>query len=98
MRMRMLLAVVTVTCLAAGVSSQQRPDFSGTWVVTTDAPRNMAAAPSAVLGQRIGLRHDGDRLVITRSVTDDVMAVTFPLDGSRTSYRVPGRVCESDRE
>jgi hypothetical protein len=87
-----------MACLIGVVSGRQRPDFTGTWSVTTDAPKGMAAAPSAVLGARLALRHEGDRLVLTRPVQDDVIAVTFPLDGTRTSYRMPGRVCEGDRE
>lgn len=87
-----------VACLAATIGGRQRPDFSGTWVATTDVPKGRELAPTAILGPRFGLGHSGERLALTRLALQDVRVVTFPLDGSRTSYRVPGRTCESDRE
>ena len=82
--------------VGAAVLPQQRPSFTGTWASTTEAPAAMAAAPSAIMGARFALRLEGDGVVVTRPLRDDSLAVTLKLDGSRTSYTVPGRLCEGE--
>lgn len=94
-----LLVAVSLTSTSTSVSTTgQRPDFSGTWAAVADAPTGVAAAPSPVLGPRFTLRLDGETLTVTRPVRDESIAATFKLDGSRTSFRVPGRMCEGDSE
>jgi hypothetical protein len=95
---RWMTAVAVIAAFATTVSGRQRPDFSGTWSATTEAPKSVAAAPGAIMGQRFALRQDGNRLVVSRAVQDDVLEVTFPLDGSRVSYNARARSCEGDRE
>ena len=79
-------------------ASSQRPDVNGTWVASTDAPPGVAAAPSPVLGPRLGLRTEGDSITLTRPRGDDVLAVKYKLDGTPSTYRVPGRLCEGDAQ
>jgi len=99
-RMRILGAALLLAIAVgfATVSTSQRPDFSGTWVAVSDAPAKLPAAPSAIMGQRFTIKQDGSALTLTRPFRDDTMAVTYPLDGSRTTYKVAGRMCEGDAE
>lgn len=87
------IAVMTVTA-----SSQQRPNLSGTWAASTDVAKDIAAAPSPTMGARFALLLNGDSLTLTRPTRDDTLAVTFKLDGTRSSYRIPGRLCDGDAE
>src|SRR5262245_49198866 len=78
--------------------SSQRPDVTATWVASTDAPAGLTAAPSPVLGPRFALRVEGDSITLTRPTRDDVLAVTYKLDGSPSTYRIPGRLCEGEAQ
>ena len=79
-------------------TSAQKPDLSGTWVAAIgQAPANLPAAPGPVMGARFALALDGTRAVLTRVVAEASMSVSFPLDGARTNYTVPGRLCEGER-
>jgi hypothetical protein len=82
--------------LSVALSSEQAPNFSGTWTAATDVPRRLPAAPSPVMGPRFAIAHEGGALTLTRPTRDDSLAVRFPLDGSRASYRIPGRLCEGE--
>jgi Domain of unknown function (DUF6265) len=96
---RLLTTCVAVLTLVASASSQQSPAFTGNWTATTDpGPGGVAAAPSAILGARLGLKLDGQTLIVTRPLREEVFAVTFKLDGTPSSYRLPGRLCEGDAE
>jgi hypothetical protein len=79
-----------------GASSAQRPDLSGTWAATTEAPAGLAAAPSAVLGPRLGIAVTDGRFTLTRPVRDDVVTSVFATDGTPTVTRIPGRLCEGE--
>lgn len=98
MKARALVAAFVAVGLTVMPSAQERPNLSGTWSAATDAPQGLAAAPSPVLGTRFALRQDGETLIMTRPVRDESIAVTFKLDGSRTSFKLPGRMCEGDSE
>src|SRR5262245_3050529 len=78
--------------------SSQRPDVSATWVASTDAPQGTTAAPSPVLGPRFALRTEGDSMTVTRPRGDDSLAVKYKLDGTPSTYRVPGRLCEGEAQ
>ena len=78
--------------------AQEKSHFNGTWTATREAPEGIAAAPSPILGPRIALRFDGESLTVTRPIREESIAASFKLDGSRTSIRIPGRMCEGDTE
>jgi hypothetical protein len=80
------------------LSAQTRSDLSGTWAAVTEPAAGVAPAPSPILGARFGLRQTTDALTMLRPVREETIAVTFRLDGSRTTYRIPGRLCEGDTE
>jgi hypothetical protein len=98
MRNALIVSLAVVTALTVGLSSQQRPDFSGTWSASSDAPPGLAAAPSPVMGPRFAVAQTPDRLTLSRPFRDEVLAIAYPLDGTRTNYRVPSRMCEGDAE
>ena len=98
MTKRLLGVCLGVAALASSGAAQQRPNLTGTWAASPDAPKTLPAAPSPTMGARFALRIDGDALTLTRPTRDDSMAVTFKLDGTRSSYWIPGRLCEGESE
>jgi hypothetical protein len=96
--MRTLTAFL-IAVLAVGnvtVSGQQQPpNFNGTWVATTDTPATVAAAPSAVFGERFGLRPEGKNMALIRPVRGRATALTnvFPVDGTETAVYSFSRPC-----
>jgi hypothetical protein len=101
MRTLLLAAVVGIPSVitAFGVSSAGQPAaMSGTWAyVAKEAPPALPAAPSGILGARLGISLDGKTVTLTRLSAGSSFAVTYPLDGSRVSYPVPGQLCEGER-
>lgn len=94
----LMLAVLLALAPIAAEQSANPADFTGTWVASTDAPQGAAAAPSPVLGPRFALRLEGDTLAITRPMREESIVATYKTNGSRTSMRIPGRMCEGDSE
>jgi len=91
------VATLLVTCTAAG--AQERPDLSGTWAAasgsTTTNTSGRAAAP--VFGQQFTVDHKGQSFALTRTFAGAGPAtIKYVLDGSETTSRVPGRLCEPD--
>lgn len=101
MRTLLLAAVIGIPSVIAGygaAGSGQPAAMSGTWAyVAKEAAGALPAAPSAILGARLGITFDGGRLVLTRPAGTASLSVTYPLDGSRVSYPVPGQLCEGER-
>jgi hypothetical protein len=98
--MRVALSVVILLSASlSAVEVQQRPDLSGTWVATTEVPRNVAAAPSPVFGARFAIAQDATHFALTRVGRDGTLPpLRLPLDGSEVRWRVPARMCEGDSE
>ena len=96
--MRTLTAFLTAG-LAIGnvtVSGQPQPQsLNGTWVATKDTPATMAAAPSAVFGERFALRPEGKNMALIRPVRGRATALTnvFPVDGTETAVFSFSRPC-----
>jgi hypothetical protein len=84
-----------LACSAVLAGGSQQPDFSGTWVATTEAPRDIAAAPSPVFGARFAIAQKANEVVLTRISRDGSFAATLPA-GTDVHLRVPGRACEGD--
>ena len=87
-----------ILLLVAVGAAQQRPDMSGTWVATKDAPAALAAAPAPVFGPQFALRQDGQALTVVRRVRDAHVAASYTLDGSEVRNRIPGGLCMADSE
>lgn len=98
MRFMSAAATAIVVSLLVQTSAQERPNFSGTWAATTDAPQGIAAAPSAVFGPRFAIKQDATHVTLTRMGRDGAFPLTLALDGTELRWRVPGRLCEGDSE
>ena len=90
-----LLGSLFVAGTATVSVHQQQPNLSGTWVATKDTPASLPAAPTAVFGERFGLRPEGKSMAIIRPVRGRATSLTtlFPLDGSESTVLSPGRPC-----
>jgi hypothetical protein len=84
-----------VAAAASGlVSGQQRPDFTGSWVATKDAPAGMAAAASPVFGERFAMKHTGQKVELYRPTTRaEPWVTTHTLDGAETNVGLPASTC-----
>ena len=71
-----LIALLVAALVVAGVSAQERPNFSGTWIVSP---------PSKSAGKEHVIKHDAASL----STTIGRRPVTYPLDGTEHSSQVP---------
>jgi Domain of unknown function (DUF6265) len=92
------LAVVIVVILSGGVVAQERPDFSGTWTAAPDpAATGTSGRPApAAFGQQFSIDHKGQTLTLTRTFVGSPATISYVLDGSETTSRMPGRLCEPD--
>src|SRR5262245_11009202 len=81
---------------SASAAAEQRPDVSGGWLASKDAPTGIAAAPSPVFGARFWLRHQGQELSVIRPMRDTAMVATHVLDGPEAQTRVTGGLCLGD--
>src|SRR5512134_3412708 len=96
--MRMLTALLIAVLIVGTVTvsvQQQSPNLAGTWVATKDTPATMAAAPSAVFGERFGLRPEGRNMALIRPVRGRATALTnvFPVDGTEIAVYSFSRPC-----
>src|SRR5688500_8825088 len=98
MRFRFAAATTIFVSVLVQSSAQERPNLSGTWTATTDAPQGVAAAPSAVFGPRFAIKQDATHVTLTRMGRDGAFPLTLALDGTELRWRVPGRLCEGDSE
>ena len=94
---RIAVGLVVLACVAPA-GAQRRPDFSGTWNASKDAPSNLPATPSAVLGPRFRLQQAENRLTLVRPLRETLIDATFPLDGTEVRTPLPGGVCQGDEE
>ena len=76
-------------------SGQQRPDFSGDWQAVKDTPSGVAAAPTAVFGDRFAVKQTGQTLLLFRPVRGrpEPFMTTHTLDGAEARIMSPSRTC-----
>jgi hypothetical protein len=91
-------SVIAAVLLPATGIAQTRPDFSGTWSVV---PESLGTGPTGkplppVYGQQFTIDQQGQTLTLTRTFTPGPATIIYKLDGSETTSRMPGRVCEPD--
>lgn len=94
-RMRLPLLIALVAALLPSPAEAQQPDFTGTWVATKDAPKDLPPAPSPPLGQRFALAVEGGAVTLTRSGRAGSLVLTLPL-GSEVRWRPPAEPCQAD--
>jgi len=92
------LAACLVFLCAHAAAAQDRPDFSGTWVASGDSTAvNAAGKPlPPVWGAQFTIEHQGSALTLRRTFTGGPAVIAYKLDGSETTSRMPGRLCEAD--
>jgi hypothetical protein len=92
------LAIAMVALTPSRASAQERPDFSGTWTAVAD-PSAVAASgrplPPA-WGEQLTIDHKGQTLTVSRTFVGGAVTIAYVLDGSETTSRMPGRLCEPD--
>ena len=95
---RPLAAACLVLLCAHAAAAQDRPDFSGAWVASGDSSAvNAAGKPlPPVWGAQFTIEHQGPVLKLRRTFTGGPAVITYKLDGSETTSRMPGRLCEAD--
>ena len=93
-----LLVAAALLSFGDTVECQSRPNFSGTWVAMKETPSGAAAARTAILGQRVVIRHEPGTLTIVRVMGEDSTATDYALDGSEVRRRVAGSLCMADSE
>jgi len=97
MRIPRLTIAVTLMTVSA-VSAQDRPNFSGTWIAATDAsaPASTGKPLPPVWGAQFTIEQQGSALTVRRTFTSGPAVIAYTLDGSETTSRMPGRLCEAD--
>ena len=91
---------VAAVMLVAGLSAQDKPDFSGKWTLVPDP--NAAAGGGGrggrggggggqFCGQECTITQDGSNLVVTRTTQAGEQKATYRLDGSESKNMQQGR-------
>ena len=96
---RALVIVITALAAAPVAFAQDRPDFSGTWTAVPDSTGTSAAGRPLppVWGPQFTIEHKGTALTLVRTFTGvGAATIKYALDGSETTSRMPGRLCEPD--
>ena len=89
-------SAVVVVAVVASVAAQQRPNLSGIWVAVKDAPATLPAAPSAILGARMEIRHAGTTFTLVRPRGAFSIEGTYEIGGPEVRLRSPGSGCQGD--
>jgi len=71
----------------------QRPDFSGGWAASKEAPQGVTAALAAPFGTRFWIEQKGDTITLIRPVRDTVRVVVHKGDGAEVNSRTPAAMC-----
>jgi hypothetical protein len=91
------IAAIALTALAAGSAQEKdKPDLTGIWVAVKEAPANLPLAPSAILGARFAIRHQGNRFTLVRPRGAFSIEGTYELGGPEVRLRSPGTGCLGD--
>jgi hypothetical protein len=98
MRLKSAIVSALALCFLVPAAAQERPDLSGTWAASTDAPQGVDAAPSPVFGARFAIKQDAAAVTLTRVGRDGPFPLTLALDGTELRWRVPGALCQGDSE
>ena len=96
-----VMTVLVLLAASAMAHAQPRPDFSGTWVTTPDAPATQVPEKSGrlaplVFGAQFTIVHQEPALTVTRPYAGSMATIKYVLDGSEVTSRMPGRLCEPD--
>lgn len=99
MRLQYPSYLVIALVVIASPARAQRPALSGTWVYApADTPATLPKAPGPVLGTRFELRLEGPNAILTRPAREGSFTAMLPTDGTRTTARIMGRLCEGESQ
>jgi hypothetical protein len=90
MRAKICFVVLAALFISDRVFAQGRPDFSGTWTA------ERAQGATLVYGPEFTIDHKGQSLLLRRPFGGSTAAINYVLDGSESTSRMPGRLCEPD--
>jgi len=92
------LGVMTLLLTCGVATVQERPNFSGTWTAAPDPAATGTTGKLAppVFGPQFTVNHKGQTLTLMRTFAGGLATVNYVLDGSETTSRMPGRLCEPD--
>jgi hypothetical protein len=78
--------------------AQDRPDFSGTWTASPDPAAVSATGKPLppVWGEQFTIDQKAQNLTLWRTFLAGPATITYAFDGSETTSRMPGRLCEPD--
>jgi hypothetical protein len=82
-----VIVFVAIVGAAVGMSAQGKPDFSGTWILTTTSG-DLAGRGGPTAGVELTVKQDAKTLTMTRLQGDQTATEIFNLDGSETKDTV----------
>jgi Domain of unknown function (DUF6265) len=91
--------VAILLTMSSFAAAQERPNFSGMWVAVPDSTGATAGERPTppVYGAQFTIDHQGQTLTLVRTFAGGGPAtIKYVLDGSETTSRMPGRLCEPD--
>ena len=95
-----LALVIFIAALSAApvAFAQDRPDFSGTWTASPDPAAVSATGKPLppVWGEQVTIDQKAQNLTLWRTYVAGPATITYALDGTETTSRMPGRLCEPD--
>jgi hypothetical protein len=96
--LRLVVPILLVLAPAAAAQDNVRPDFSGTWAAVPDPAAVSATGRPLppVWGEQFSIDHKGQNLTLSRTYTGGPTTIAYVLDGTETTSRMPGRLCEPD--
>jgi Domain of unknown function (DUF6265) len=93
---RMQLRFIIALALLSLSTGQQKPDLSGSWAAEAEPATGTAKPTPPSLGPQLTIDHKGQSLMLTRTFAGNPATINYVLDGTETSSRMPGRLCEPD--
>lgn len=79
-------------------AAEPQAELSGIWSATKEAPQDVEAAPTPILGQRFAVEREAGTLTLLRAGRDETIAAAFPGGGGEIRYRAPTGACRGDVE
>lgn len=101
MGLRRQPAILALLLLTAGLTAQERPDFSGTW--TFDQQKSMKPDAdgrivlAAMLGEEFVALQDANALTLRISFQGDLVVAVYDLQGKETENTSPGDITVRSR-
>ncbi len=96
MRITVIAGLLVAGLDPTSARQAQPAAVSGGWVAVSDAPDGIAAAPSAVFGNRFWLELQDSRLTVIRPIRNTAVRAEHVIGGAEVRSIVPGAPCLGD--